>query len=123
MAANATGLTLADGTAVPYATAVAGIAKLRDVLGGTSSSSVENNLTRTPTPYTSSVNTTGPALFAVNSAAVAFVRSPYQVREAPLCNSCWGSVSNTFSKLIVCRYSTLCTFQAKPVLEAFSHMA
>lgn len=80
MATNATGLTTSSGSAISYETAVAAIAKLRDVLGGTSSSSVENSLTRTPTAYTSSVNSTGPVLFAVNPAtAVAYVRSPYQV--------------------------------------------
>lgn len=79
IATNATGLTTSNGGAITYETAVAAIAKLRDVLGGTASASVENALTRTPTSYTSSVNSTGPVLFAVNSAAVAYVRSPYQV--------------------------------------------
>ena len=79
MATDPTGLTTSSGGNINFETAVAAIAKLRDVLGGTSSGSVENTLTRSPTAYTSSVNSTGPVLFAVNSAAVSFVRSPYQV--------------------------------------------
>ena len=62
---------------VPPTTAGA-IAKLRDILGGTSSASVENPITRTAAAP--AVNTANqPDLFAVNSAAVSFVRSPYQV--------------------------------------------
>jgi len=41
---------------------------------------VENFLLRTPTSYTSSVNTTNqPDLFAVDSNAVAFTRTPHEV--------------------------------------------
>lgn len=77
---TATGLTASDNSPITYGMAVAGIAKLRDMLGGTSAASVENAITRTPTPYTSSVGSTGPVLFAVNSAGVSFVRSPTQVQ-------------------------------------------
>lgn len=76
-----TGLTTSSGGNVTYGAAVAAITKLRDALGGTSSASVENALTRTPTAYTNSVPSTGPVLFAVNPAGVAYVRSPYQVSE------------------------------------------
>ena len=75
-----TGLTTSDNKPISFASAAAAIAKLRDVLGGTSSASVENPITRTATAYTSSVTTADqPDLFAVNSAGVSFVRSPYQV--------------------------------------------
>lgn len=75
-----TGLKASDNSDITYGMAVAGIAKLRDMLGGTSGASVENAITRTPTAYTPNVGSTGPNLFAVNSAGVSFVRSPYQVR-------------------------------------------
>ena len=61
---TATGLTTSAGGAIDYATAVAAIAKLRDVLGGTSSASVENSLARTPTAYSDSTSSTGPVMFA-----------------------------------------------------------
>ena len=80
LASTPTGLTTSDGANITFATAVDAIATLRDTLGGTTSSSVENNLLRTPTSYTSSVNTTGqPDLFAVDSNAVAFTRTPHEV--------------------------------------------
>ena len=82
---TATGLTTSAGGAIDYATAVAAIAKLRDVLGGTSSASVENSLARTPTAYSDSTSSTGPVMFAVNSGGVSFVRSPYQVSESLAC--------------------------------------
>lgn len=79
-AANATGLTTSANGAITYETAVDAIATLRNNLGGTTSSSVENNLLQTPTAYVSSVNATGqPDLFAVDSNAVAFTRTPKQV--------------------------------------------
>lgn len=74
-----TGLMASDNSPITYAMAVAGIAKLRDMFGGTSGASVENAITRTPTAYTSNVGSTGPNLFAVNSAGVSFVRTPTQV--------------------------------------------
>ena len=75
-ASNPTGLTTSDGANNTFATAVDAIATLRNTLGGTTSSSVENNLLRTPTSYTSFVNTTGqPDVFAVHSNAVAFTRT------------------------------------------------
>ena len=46
-----TGLTTSSGGAITYGSAVGAITKLRDVRGGTSSTSVENALTRTPTAY------------------------------------------------------------------------
>ncbi|DBB10824.1 hypothetical protein WJX82_009575 [Trebouxia sp. C0006] len=80
LASISTGLTLSDGSSITYATAVTAIADLRNTLGGTTSSSVENFLLRTPTSYTSSVNTTNqPDLFAVDSNAVAFTRTPHEV--------------------------------------------
>jgi len=80
LASTSTGLTLSDGSSITYATAVTAIADLRNTLGGTTSSSVENFLLRTPTSYTSSVNTTNqPDLFAVDSNAVAFTRTPHEV--------------------------------------------
>lgn len=125
---DATGLTTSDGTAISYGSAAAAIAKLRDVLGGTSSASVENSITRTATAYTSSVTTANqPNLFAVNSAGVSFVRSPYQVwltmqallQFQVLCNnSCWWhTCSGCFY-----RCWTLCTFPTLPLLAAFSLM-
>ncbi|KAL3152575.1 hypothetical protein ABBQ32_001598 [Trebouxia sp. C0010 RCD-2024] len=74
-----TGLKTSSGSDVTYGAAVGAITKLRDVLGGTSSASVENALTRTPVAYSTSVPSSGPVLFAVNSNGVAYVRSPYQV--------------------------------------------
>lgn len=80
LASTPTGLMTSDGTNITYATAVTAIADLRNALGGTTSSSVENFLLRTPTSYTSSVNTTNqPDLFAVDSNAVAFTRTPHEV--------------------------------------------
>lgn len=78
---DATGLTTSDNKPISFASAAAAIAKLRDVLGGTSSASVESPITRTATAYTTSVNPAPdqPDLFAVNSAGVSYVRSPYQV--------------------------------------------
>ena len=81
-AALATGLTTSTGTAITYEAAVDAIATLRNNLGGTSSSSVENNLFRTPTSYSSNVNTTSqPDLFGVDSNGVAFTRTPKQVKQ------------------------------------------
>ena len=75
-----TGLTLSDGSAVTYATAVAAIIKLRDTLGLTTSSSVESPLTRTATAYPNApTDSTEPFLFAVDSNAVAYTRTPKQV--------------------------------------------
>lgn len=77
---DATGLTLADGSAITYATAVAAITKLRDTLGLTSSSSVESPLTRTATAYANAPSGSDqPILFAVDSNAVAYTRTPKQV--------------------------------------------
>lgn len=77
-----TGLMTSTGGNITYGAAVGAITKLRDMLGGTSSASVENALTRTPVAYTNSVPSTGPVLFAVNSNGVAYVRSPYQVGKS-----------------------------------------
>ena len=75
-----TGLTLSDGSAVTYATAVAAIIKLRDTLGLTTSSSVESPLTRTATAYPNApTDSTEPFLFAADSNAVAYTRTPKQV--------------------------------------------
>ena len=49
IASSDTGLYLNTGTAITFETAVTAINALRDALGGTSSSSVESPLTRTPT--------------------------------------------------------------------------
>ncbi len=68
------------GTAVDFATAVKAITTLRDNLGGTSASSVENLLTRTATAQgTETAVTDQPDLFAADSNAVAFSRTPTQV--------------------------------------------
>ncbi len=80
LASTATGLETSAGAAITFETAVNAIATLRNTLGGTTSSSVENDLYRTTTAYTSSVNTTSqPDLFAVDTNAVAFTRTPKEV--------------------------------------------
>ena len=79
IAGDPTGLTLSDSTPISFATAVSAINVLRDALGGTRSSSVENSLTRTPTAV-SGVNTgsSGPDLFAADANSVAYTRIPRQ---------------------------------------------
>lgn len=80
LATENTGLTLQDGSQITYATAVTAITKLRDTLGLTSSSSVESPLTRTATPYKNApTGSDQPFLFAVDSNAVAYTRTPKQV--------------------------------------------
>ena len=82
-ATAATGLTYgtSPGTAIDFSTAVKGITTLRDNLGGTSSSSVENILTRSSTVQgtMTTAMTDQPDLFAANSNAVAYSRTPIQV--------------------------------------------
>lgn len=69
-----------SGADITYGTAVDAIATLRNALGGTASSSVENDLLRTPTALVSGLNTTSqPDLFAVDANAVAFTRTPKEV--------------------------------------------
>ncbi len=82
LAGTATGLT--TGTAaddLTFEEAVSGITILRDKLGGTSSSSVENLLTRSTTVQgTMTTAVTGqPYFFAADSSAVAYSRTPTQV--------------------------------------------
>ena len=73
-------LTGTSGTAIDVATAVKGITTLRDNLGGTSSSSVENILTRTSAAHgTLTAATDQPDLFAADSNGVAYSRTPTQV--------------------------------------------
>ena len=77
IAGDNTGLTLNDNSPITFATAVTAINKLRDALGGTASSSVENALTRTPT-LVSGVNiaSPGPDLFSADANSIAFTRIP-----------------------------------------------
>ena len=85
IASNATGLTLNDGSAITFAAAVVAINALRDALGGTSSSSVENPLTRTPTSVSGvTIASPGPDLFAADANSIAYTRIPRQVLL-----SCW----------------------------------
>ncbi len=82
LAGTNTGLTTGTtATALTYETAVSGITTLRDNLGGTSSSSVENVLTRSTTIQgTMTTAVTGePDFFAADSNAVAYSRTPTQV--------------------------------------------
>lgn len=83
IAGSNTGLTLNDNSPITFTAAVTAINALRDVLGGTKSSSVENGLTRTPTPVTGVTSTnTGPNLFAVDANSVAFTRIPVSCYSA-----------------------------------------
>ena len=70
-------------TSLTDVTAVTGINALRDTLGGTSGTgaSVEQPLTRTPTDVGTYTATTGRELFAADKNAVAFSRTPTQVRH------------------------------------------
>ena len=83
LAGTDTGLLVgaSPGTALDYSTAVKAITTLRDNLGGTSSSSVENILTRSSTVQgtMTTAMTDQPDLFAADSNAVAFSRTPTQV--------------------------------------------
>ena len=86
-----TGLTVDSGqTALDFGTAVIGINKLRDTLGGTTASSVESPLTRTTQAVGGVTATSGaPELFASDSNGVAFSRTPTQVNHSPDClHSC-----------------------------------
>lgn len=75
-----TGLTIGSSQSnLDFPTAVAGINKLRDTLGGTTASSVEQPLTRTITTVNGVGGGSGPELFAADSNAVAFTRTPTQV--------------------------------------------
>ena len=96
IAGDPTGLTLNNGNAIDFTTAVTAINKLRDALGGTASSSVENGLTRTPTAVTGvQIASPGPNLFASDANSVAFTRilvsfcSPYcdLSRQSAVCSS------------------------------------
>ena len=58
------------------ADAVSGITKLRDNLAGTAA---ENALTRNTVAQGGTTSTTGPDLFAADSDAIAFTRTPSQV--------------------------------------------
>ena len=79
IAGDATGLTLSDSSAITFATAVSAINVLRDALGGTRSSSVENSLTRNPTAVTGvTIASPGPDLFAADANSVAYTRIPGQ---------------------------------------------
>lgn len=82
IASSDTGLELSTGDAITFETAVSAINALRDALGGTSSSSVENALTRTPTAVSGvTVASTGPDLFAADANSVAYTRIPKQVLD------------------------------------------
>ena len=61
---------------ITIGTAVSGITKLRDNLAGTAA---ENALTRNTVAVGSTTSTTGPDLFAADSDAIAFTRTPSQV--------------------------------------------
>lgn len=61
---------------ISIADAVSGITKLRDNLAGTSA---ENALTRNTVAQGGATSTTGPDLFAADSDAIAFTRTPSQV--------------------------------------------
>lgn len=84
IAGSNTGLTLNDNSPVTFTTAVTAINALRDALGGTKSSSVENGLTRVPTAVTGVTFATnpGPNLFAVDANSVAFTRIPVSYYSA-----------------------------------------
>lgn len=69
IAGQPTGLTLSNGDAINFQTAVTAINALRDALGGTTSSSVESSLTRS----------SAPVLFAADASSVAYTRIPRQV--------------------------------------------
>lgn len=87
IASSDTGLTLNDSTAITFETAVTAINALRDALGGTTSSSVEKGLTRTPTSVTGVTEaSSGPDLFAADANSVAYTRIPKQV------SNCWTVV-------------------------------
>lgn len=82
IASSDTGLYLNSGDAINFETAVTAINALRDALGGTSSSSVESPLTRTPTAVTGvTITSPGPDLFAADANSVAFTRIPKQVLD------------------------------------------
>ena len=74
--AVASGLNDNTGTAITVGAAVAAISKLRDNLAGTAA---ENALTRNTVAQGGATSTTGPDLFAADSNAVAFTRTPSQV--------------------------------------------
>ncbi|KAA6428991.1 MAG: hypothetical protein FRX49_01101 [Trebouxia sp. A1-2] len=82
IASSDTGLYLNSGDAITFETAVTAINALRDALGGTSSSSVESPLTRTPTAVSGvTIASPGPDLFAADANSVAFTRIPKQVLD------------------------------------------
>nr|QOL01256.1 putative extracellular protein TR9_061 [Trebouxia lynnae] len=72
------GLTDNSGADITIGTAVSGITKLRDNLAGTAA---ENALTRNTVAVGSTPSTTGPDLFAADSDAIAFTRTPSQVLD------------------------------------------
>lgn len=78
-----TGLTLNNSDPITFDTAVSAINALRDALGGTTSSSVENGLTRVPTTVSGVTIATnpGPDLFAADANSVAYTRIPKQVNH------------------------------------------
>ncbi len=70
------------GNAITYTVAANAITELRDALGGTSSKTVENPLTRTETQQGNvGTGVTGPDLFAADSTGVAYTRTPSQVKQ------------------------------------------
>ena len=80
IASSNTGLELSTGDAITFETAVSAINALRDALGGTSSSSVENALTRTPATVSGvTIASPGPDLFAADANSVSYTRIPKQV--------------------------------------------
>ena len=82
IASAPTGLTLDNADPISFETAVVAINTLRNALGGTTSSSVENSLTRKPTAV-SGVTTadSAPNLFAADANSVAYTRIPRQVGD------------------------------------------
>lgn len=79
LANNDTGLEDASGEPITYGQAVSAIIALRDTLGGTTASTKESHLTESTVSSYGPAYSTGPVLFAVDSNAVAYTRTPKQV--------------------------------------------
>ena len=124
-ATSATGLTLSTGTAVSYEAAVNAIANLRNVLGGTKTSSVENNLFRSVKTYTPTVNTVNqPNLYAVDANGIAFTRTPQSVSYCKYSTAFWRPMWHSVHQygFWCCRYLILCTSPTLQYPVVFSPM-
>jgi len=119
------------GNAITYTVAADAITALRDALGGTSSKTVENPLTRTETQQGNvGAGVTGPDLFAADSNGVAYTRTPSQVKQiccynnffdASFCSRVGTSLTQYICP-VVCRFWTSFTSATTQLLEVSSHM-